>query len=167
MPYFYPNFQSNHLNFAKLRSKRLKISQNRFWAISDRIFAFFAIFSVIFSFFTKIFSQNYHFQPIFLQNDESAAAEEDNRFVESMRGQIGSLKGDLKSLQESDDEDDDVADSEENHQTVVKQSGGWFSMIKGLVGEKKLTSDDLTPLIEKMRDNLISECERMMKNGKN
>ncbi|KAF1759200.1 hypothetical protein GCK72_015661 [Caenorhabditis remanei] len=87
------------------------------------------------------------------ENDESAAAEEDNRFVESMRGQIGSLKGDLKSLQESDDEDD--GDSEENHQTVVKQSGGWFSMIKGLVGEKKLTSDDLTPLIEKMRDNLI------------
>lgn len=87
------------------------------------------------------------------ENDENAAAEEDNRFVESMRDQIGSLKGDLKSLQESDDEDDDETDE----QHVVKQSGGWFSMIKGLVGEKKLTSQDLTPLVEKMKENLIDK----------
>lgn len=87
------------------------------------------------------------------ENDENAVAEEDNRFVESMRGQIGSLKGNLKSLQESDDEGDD--DNDDNQQHVVKQGGGWFSMIKGLVGEKKLTSEDLIPLVEKMRDNLI------------
>ncbi|CAL2042025.1 unnamed protein product [Caenorhabditis brenneri] len=87
------------------------------------------------------------------ENDENAAAEEDNRFAESMRDQIGSLRGDLRSLQESDDEDED--DNDENEQHVVKSSGGWFSMIKGLVGEKKLTAEDLTPLVEKMRDNLI------------
>ncbi|PIC37118.1 hypothetical protein B9Z55_015862 [Caenorhabditis nigoni] len=85
------------------------------------------------------------------ENDDSAAAEEDNRFVESMKNQIGSLRGDLRSLKESDDE----GDGEEETQTVVKQTGGWFGMLKGLVGEKKLTSEDLTPLVEKMRDNLI------------
>ncbi|CCD63963.1 SRP54-type proteins GTP-binding domain-containing protein [Caenorhabditis elegans] len=84
------------------------------------------------------------------ENDENAADEEKNRFVESMKEQIGTLKGDLKSLQESDDEDED-----DNDQQVVKQSGGWFSMIKGLVGEKKLSAEDLNPLIEKMRENLI------------
>lgn len=88
------------------------------------------------------------------ENDSTAVAEEDNRFVESMRGQIGSLRGDLKSLRESDDEDDD--EEEEDHHVVKQKSGGgWFSMIKGLVGEKRLTNEDLTPLVEKMRDNLI------------
>lgn len=86
------------------------------------------------------------------ENDENAA-EEDNRLAESMRDQIGTLRGELRSLQESDDEDEDEDD--ENQQHVVKSSGGWFSMIKGLVGEKKLTAEDLTPLVEKMRDNLI------------
>uniref|UniRef100_A0A8R1DSJ3 SRP54 domain-containing protein n=1 Tax=Caenorhabditis japonica TaxID=281687 RepID=A0A8R1DSJ3_CAEJA len=85
------------------------------------------------------------------ENDENAINEEESRFVDSMRDHIGSLKGDLKALQESDDEDDDDAD----HDVVKQSSGGWFSMIKGLVGEKKLTSEDLTPLVEKMRDNLI------------
>lgn len=84
-----------------------------------------------------------------------------------MRNQIGSLKGDLKSLQESDNEDDEDDNDQQYaiHPTkfsskdfrVVKQSAGWFSMIKGLVGEKKLTSGDLIPLVEKMRDNLISK----------
>ncbi|EGT56117.1 hypothetical protein CAEBREN_06988 [Caenorhabditis brenneri] len=87
------------------------------------------------------------------ENDGNAAAEEVNRLAESMRDQIGSLRGDLRSLQESDDEDEN--DNDENEQQVVKSSGGWFSMIKGLVGEKKLTAEDLTPLVEKMRDNLI------------
>ncbi|CAI5449759.1 unnamed protein product [Caenorhabditis angaria] len=84
------------------------------------------------------------------ENGENAQNEEENKFVESMRGQIGSLKGDLKSLQESDDEEE-----EEEQTQVVKSSGGWFGMIKGLVGEKKLNIEDLQPLVEKMRDNLI------------
>ncbi|CAI2350855.1 unnamed protein product [Caenorhabditis sp. 36 PRJEB53466] len=83
------------------------------------------------------------------ENDENAVNEEDNRFVESMRGK--SLKGELKGIKDSDDEEDD----DDNEQEVVKQSGGWFSMIKTLVGEKKLNAEDLTPLVEKMRDNLI------------
>ncbi|CAB3405877.1 unnamed protein product [Caenorhabditis bovis] len=85
------------------------------------------------------------------ESSENAGNEEDNRFVESMRDQIGTLRGDLKSLQESDDEDDDELED----QKVVKSSGGWFGMIKGLVGDRKLTLEDLTPLVEKMRDNLI------------
>uniref|UniRef100_A0A1I7UZ34 SRP-alpha_N domain-containing protein n=1 Tax=Caenorhabditis tropicalis TaxID=1561998 RepID=A0A1I7UZ34_9PELO len=84
------------------------------------------------------------------KNDENATAEEDNRFVESMRDQIGSLKGDLRSLQDSEDEDE-----EPEEQRVVKQTGGCSSMVKGLVVEKKLSTEDLTPLVEKMRDNLI------------
>lgn len=35
------------------------------------------------------------------------------------------------------------------------QSGGWFSAFKGLVGNKKLTADDMAPVLEKMKENLI------------
>lgn len=34
-------------------------------------------------------------------------------------------------------------------------SGGWFSAFKGLVGNKKLTAEDLEAVLEKMKENLI------------
>lgn len=34
-------------------------------------------------------------------------------------------------------------------------SGGMFGMLKGLVGSKSLTRDDMEPVLEKMRDHLI------------
>ncbi|CAD6191885.1 unnamed protein product [Caenorhabditis auriculariae] len=88
------------------------------------------------------------------QADGTDPTEEDSRFVESMKSQVGQHKGELRSFADSDtesDADDDVAEED-----VVKTSKvGWFGMLKGLVGDRKLSQDDLQPVIEKMRDNLI------------
>ena len=35
------------------------------------------------------------------------------------------------------------------------RSGGWFSAFKELVGNKKLAAEDLEPVLEKMKENLI------------
>lgn len=37
-----------------------------------------------------------------------------------------------------------------------KKGGGLFGMLKGLVGSKSLTREDMEPVLEKMRDHLIS-----------
>uniref|UniRef100_A0A1I8A4P7 SRP54 domain-containing protein n=1 Tax=Steinernema glaseri TaxID=37863 RepID=A0A1I8A4P7_9BILA len=39
----------------------------------------------------------------------------------------------------------------------AKETGGWFSSLKNLVGDKKLTEDDIKPVLEKMKETLISK----------
>lgn len=36
--------------------------------------------------------------------------------------------------------------------------GGMFGMLKGLVGSKSLTRQDMDPVLEKMKDHLIGTC---------
>lgn len=36
--------------------------------------------------------------------------------------------------------------------------GGMFGMLKGLVGSKSLTREDMDPVLEKMKDHLIGKC---------
>lgn len=38
--------------------------------------------------------------------------------------------------------------------------GGMFGMLKGLVGAKSLSMDDMEPVLEKMKDHLIGACNR-------
>lgn len=51
--------------------------------------------------------------------------------------------------------------SEEEEETsggsTKSRTGGMFSMLSGLVGSKPLTRQDLTPVLEKLRDNLIGK----------
>ncbi|CAJ0935150.1 unnamed protein product, partial [Mesorhabditis belari] len=74
---------------------------------------------------------------------------EDLKFVEEQRQFVG-RSAKLEDLQESDDEEEDDAVVEER-----ASSGGWFSSLKNLVGSKKITPEDVEPLMEKMRENLI------------
>ena len=45
-----------------------------------------------------------------------------------------------------------------------KSGGGFgmFSMFKNLVGSKALTAEDLSPVLEKMKDHLISMCNQYL-----
>lgn len=84
---------------------------------------------------------------------------------------IGAMKGAIKDLEvESDEEEDDEEESSEeeqqiqskgtkNHQngTSKKQTGGMFSLFRGLVGSKNLSIDDMRPTLDKFRDNLIAK----------
>lgn len=40
--------------------------------------------------------------------------------------------------------------------------GGMFGMLKGLVGSKSLTRDDMDPVLEKMKDHLIGTSGSMV-----
>ncbi|KAG7278499.1 hypothetical protein CRUP_004108 [Coryphaenoides rupestris] len=86
-----------------------------------------------------------------------------------MRGmQLSSMKGDLQSVHyESSDEEEEEEEEEEpermeiaNTKRVPKKGGGFggmFGMLKGLVGAKSLSREDMEPVLDKMRDHLIAK----------
>ncbi|KAK7160817.1 hypothetical protein R3I93_008479 [Phoxinus phoxinus] len=85
--------------------------------------------------------------------------------------QVDSMKGDLKGVdyESSDDDDDDDEDEEEEEEerVIVPDTnkkgakkggfGGMFGMLKGLVGSKNLTQEDMEPVLDKMKDHLIAK----------
>uniref|UniRef100_A0A2A6CZI2 SRP54 domain-containing protein n=1 Tax=Pristionchus pacificus TaxID=54126 RepID=A0A2A6CZI2_PRIPA len=74
----------------------------------------------------------------------------ENQFVNEQRAFVGKSAAleDLRHESESEEEEEEVI-------AAKAQSGGWFSAFKGLVGNKKLTADDMAPVLEKMKENLI------------
>ncbi|XP_003425102.1 signal recognition particle receptor subunit alpha homolog isoform X2 [Nasonia vitripennis] len=74
---------------------------------------------------------------------------------------IGQMKGGIRDLEvESDSEEDDDSDEPEIEQVKTqsqKKSGGVFSIFKNLVGNKALKEEDMRPVLEKLKDHLISK----------
>uniref|UniRef100_A0A671L7G1 Signal recognition particle receptor subunit alpha-like n=1 Tax=Sinocyclocheilus anshuiensis TaxID=1608454 RepID=A0A671L7G1_9TELE len=70
--------------------------------------------------------------------------------------QVDSMKGDLRGVdyESSNDEDEEV---QEEDRVIVGGFGGMFGMLKGLVGSKNLTQEDMEPVLDKMRDHLIAK----------
>lgn len=72
---------------------------------------------------------------------------------------MGKLKGDLPGMDEGDDIMETLEEEEENQ--VLRESDknnvGWFSSFRSLVGNKQLTSEDLEPVLERMKENLINK----------
>ncbi|XP_060702683.1 signal recognition particle receptor subunit alpha isoform X1 [Hemiscyllium ocellatum] len=75
----------------------------------------------------------------------------------------GSMAGDLKAVdyessEEQEEEEEEVV-QETSHNGVKKRGGfgGMFGMLKGLVGSKSLTPQDMQPVLEKMKDHLIAK----------
>ncbi|KAK0411025.1 hypothetical protein QR680_005438 [Steinernema hermaphroditum] len=82
--------------------------------------------------------------------------EEQLRFVKENKHLVGTLKGafpDIDNHAESQS-DDEIEDSVVESQ---KGSGGWFSALKNLVGNKKLTEETIAPVLDKMKETLISK----------
>uniref|UniRef100_A0A8C2E0W2 SRP receptor subunit alpha n=1 Tax=Cyprinus carpio TaxID=7962 RepID=A0A8C2E0W2_CYPCA len=79
--------------------------------------------------------------------------------------QVDSMKGDLRGVDyESSDDEDEVVQEEErvvvaNTKKGAKKGGfgGMFGMLKGLVGSKNLTQEDMEPVLDKMKDHLIAK----------
>ncbi|CAH1110672.1 unnamed protein product [Psylliodes chrysocephalus] len=74
---------------------------------------------------------------------------------------VGQMKGVIKDL-EVESSDDDYEDDEEEQEIApqpnkTSSKGGMFSIFKGLVGSKNLTKNDMTPILEKMKDHLIGK----------
>uniref|UniRef100_A0AC35TV37 SRP54 domain-containing protein n=1 Tax=Rhabditophanes sp. KR3021 TaxID=114890 RepID=A0AC35TV37_9BILA len=75
---------------------------------------------------------------------------ETNTFVEEQRSFVGTYKGDLPGLDVGES-----SDEEENE--VTTQKSGWFSSLSNLVSNKKLTPDDIEPIMTQMKENLIQK----------
>ncbi|XP_034722748.1 signal recognition particle receptor subunit alpha [Etheostoma cragini] len=81
--------------------------------------------------------------------------------------QLNSMKGDLLSVdyESSEEEEMEVEEEEklvinETSKTSSKKGGGFggmFGMLKGLVGSKSLTREDMESVLEKMREHLIAK----------
>ena len=72
-----------------------------------------------------------------------------------MKGVIKDLEVESSSEDEYDEEEDDSPVKQSNQKASSK--GGMFSIFKGLVGSKNLTSADMQPTLDKMKDHLISK----------
>lgn len=93
---------------------------------------------------------------------------------------IGTMKGVIQDLEVESEDDVTYSSSEEDDEDVVvpqkgqtkpqqhqqrsktngttpTKKGGVFSIFKGLVGSKNLTSDDMQPALDKLRDHLIGK----------
>uniref|UniRef100_A0A915DCD5 SRP54-type proteins GTP-binding domain-containing protein n=1 Tax=Ditylenchus dipsaci TaxID=166011 RepID=A0A915DCD5_9BILA len=76
---------------------------------------------------------------------------------------VGKLQGDLPGLDEGEEDEKiyDEDDEEEDESKLSKQSQvprlAGFSAFKSLVGNKQLTQEDLEPVLEKMKETLISK----------
>lgn len=100
---------------------------------------------------------------------------DDNEMIGTMKGVIQDLEVESENdddYSSSSDESDNVAPvkgkNKQNQQrsTSVKQSNGGstssskkgvFSLFKGLVGSKNLTTEDMQPALDKLRDHLIGK----------
>ncbi|XP_042342703.1 signal recognition particle receptor subunit alpha [Plectropomus leopardus] len=80
--------------------------------------------------------------------------------------QLSSMKGDLQSVDYESSEEEEVEEEEERvvvnetSKTSSKRGGGFggmFGMLKGLVGSKSLTREDMESVLEKMKDHLIAK----------
>lgn len=98
-------------------------------------------------------------------NSSSDAQNQDPDATAEPLIQVDSMKGDLRGVDyESSDEEDEVVQEEErvvvaNTKKGAKKGGfgGMFGMLKGLVGSKSLTEEDMEPVLDKMRDHLIAK----------
>ncbi|XP_058243228.1 signal recognition particle receptor subunit alpha isoform X2 [Hemibagrus wyckioides] len=93
--------------------------------------------------------------------------EQDEEFPAEMQIQVGSMKGDLRdveyeSSEDMDEEEEEQKDMLATHDVSRKRPrkggiGGMFGVLKGLVGSKTLTQQDMEPILEKMKDHLIAK----------
>ncbi|KAJ8280371.1 hypothetical protein GJAV_G00053740 [Gymnothorax javanicus] len=77
--------------------------------------------------------------------------------------QLESMEGDLlgvecESSEEGEEEEEEVAVTSQSKGSSKKGGlGGMFGMLKGLVGSKSLSTEDMGPVLEKMKDHLIAK----------
>lgn len=87
--------------------------------------------------------------------DQNQEAHIDGLQVSSMKGDLPSV--DYESSEEEQDEEEKIIVSQKNTPSSGRSITGMFGMLKGLVGSKSLTREDMEPVLEKMRDHLIAK----------
>ncbi|XP_012535416.2 signal recognition particle receptor subunit alpha homolog [Monomorium pharaonis] len=85
--------------------------------------------------------------------------EENDDYVAANTALVGQMKGSIRDLEvnsESEDSSDQEEIEQQSKQQVQKKTS-MFSMFKSLVGSKSLKQDDMLPVLEKLKDHLITK----------
>lgn len=71
---------------------------------------------------------------------------------------VGQMHGIIKDLEveSSSEEEIDEIETQEKPKVETKR-GGVFSLFKGLVGSKNINQQDMVPILDKLKDHLISK----------
>lgn len=73
---------------------------------------------------------------------------------------VGKMVGSIRDIEVDSASDEEENETEmisnSNNQTVPKGKG-MFSMFRGLVGSKALTLEDMSPVLDKLKDHLIAK----------
>jgi len=85
--------------------------------------------------------------------DGAAATEIADPVDEKAQELVGTMSGDLQGLVEDDDEDE----VPESPSAASASSSSFFSALRGLVGSKSLTEEDIAPALQKMKETMISK----------
>ncbi|KAK9304114.1 hypothetical protein QLX08_004389 [Tetragonisca angustula] len=84
--------------------------------------------------------------------------EESGDYVAADKTLVGQMKGGIRDIVvESDSEDESDEEMENSKPQVQKKTNSMFSMFKSLVGNKSLKREDMAPVLEKLKDHLISK----------
>ncbi|XP_072282583.1 signal recognition particle receptor subunit alpha [Pyxicephalus adspersus] len=106
-------------------------------------------------------------KPVVNGNAEEQADPDDD-LLAPMRERSGQMAGKLldvecESSSEEEEDEEEIPTVKSNTSAPAKPSnkkssfGGMFGMLKGLVGAKSLTLEDMEPVLEKMKDHLIAK----------
>jgi len=87
------------------------------------------------------------------EGTEATAAEIADPVDQKAQELVGTMSGDLQGL--VDDEDDDEVP--ESPSAASSSSSSFFSALRGLVGSKSLTEEDIAPALQKMKETMISK----------
>jgi len=97
-------------------------------------------------------------------NGAQAVGSEGGSVSEMEKAMVGQMRGELKSIDVAGDEDDEVeevgsAKPSTNGTTKHKESasGGVFSFFQGLAGQKAISAEAMEPILDKMREHLVSK----------
>ncbi|XP_011869632.1 PREDICTED: signal recognition particle receptor subunit alpha homolog isoform X1 [Vollenhovia emeryi] len=84
--------------------------------------------------------------------------EENDDYVAANTALVGQMKGGIRDL-EVNSESEDSSDEEEFEQSKqqMQKKTSMFSMFKSLVGSKSLKQEDMLPVLEKLKDHLITK----------
>ncbi|XP_011310158.1 signal recognition particle receptor subunit alpha homolog [Fopius arisanus] len=91
-----------------------------------------------------------------LERTRDKPAEEGER-IQANTALIGQMRGGIRDLEVESDSDEEEIEVVTQTKPEKKSGGGMFSVLKGLVSNKQLTSTDLDPVLEKMKDHLIAK----------
>jgi len=97
-------------------------------------------------------------------NGAPPPGDECSNITETEKAMVGKMRGELKSIEVSDDVNEEVEEKAKpevmngtSPKSSEKSGGSVFNFFSGLAGQKAITKDSMVPILERTREHLISK----------